>query len=126
MFPQLKVVERGVGLKSIIVLHLLAARRDFDARRTSARLAVVCHRLACALKQGGAALDHYPTEMAENRLRTFQVFRTTLLSELLYDSDPHQAIDDVANRSPPEDVSPKARSAWTRSFWSEVRPRTLH
>jgi len=72
MFPQLKVAERGVGLKSIIVLHLLAARRDFDARRTSPRLAVVRHRLACARKQGGAALDHYPTEMAENRLRTFR------------------------------------------------------
>ena len=80
MFLQLKVVERGFGLKSIIVLHLLAARGDVDARRTSPRLAVVHYRLACALKQGGAALDHYPTEMAENRLRMFQVIRATLLS----------------------------------------------
>jgi hypothetical protein len=54
--------------------HVAAPRR---------RAGIARHRLKCPAKQGAAALDLFPTENgagSENRLRTFQVIRATLLS----------------------------------------------
>jgi hypothetical protein len=97
--------------------------RGHAAQRTSSRLAVALASRAVRSRASGRWPSNlYPTENgagSKNRLRTFQVIRATFFS--LCDRDPHQAIDDVANSAPSQGISPKARSAWTRSFWSPPR-----